>query len=60
MEGILEAVKSSLGTKHCSIVSLPEGGIVNAGKAAVIQTDDRLYFMKHNDTEFVSVKHSLL
>ena len=52
---MLEVVKSSLGTNLCDIVSLPGGGIVNAGKAAVIQTDDQRYFMKHNDTQFVSI-----
>ncbi len=55
MEEILEVVKSSLGANHCDIVSLPGGGIVNAGKVAVIQTDDQRYFMKHNDTQFVSI-----
>ena len=53
MDYIVEHVKTQLNAATCEVVSQPTGGIVNAGKAAVIKVDGEQYFIKHNDTPLV-------
>ena len=50
---IVTCVKTQLNATTCEVVSLPQGGIVNAGKAAVIKADEQQYFIKCNDTPLV-------
>ncbi len=54
MDAILEHVKTELGVSRVRLLTQPTGGIVNEGKAAVVEADGRKLFIKHNDTALVS------
>ena len=53
MEAVVKQIQTSLNFSTCEITSRPKGGIVNAGKAAVVKGDDAYYFIKHNNTSLV-------
>ena len=53
MESVVNHIQKSLNLSTCEITSRPEGGIVNAGNAAVVKGDDAHYFIKHNNTPLV-------
>ena len=53
MEDIISHLKMNLDVSTCSLIAQPKGGIVNEGKAAVIEADGKKFFVKYNDTSLV-------
>ena len=55
MEEVLEVVKQSYESQRCDWLRTTTGGIVNEGKAGIVQLDEQSVFVKYNNTPFVSM-----